>query len=50
MDTLNLYKIIDKEKITQGFNLYELADYFDVDIKYMIDCIDFYTAKYGILV
>ena len=39
-----------QEKIAQGFNLYELADYFDVDIKYMIDCIDFYTEKYGILV
>lgn len=39
-----------KEKLIQGFNLYELADYFDVDIKYMIDCIDFYTEKYGILV
>ena len=39
-----------KEKLTQGFNLYELADYFDVDIKYMIDCIDFYVEKYGVLV
>lgn len=39
-----------KEKITQGFNLYDLADYFNVDIKYMINCIDFYTEKYGILV
>lgn len=39
-----------KEKIIQGFNLYDLADYFDVDIKYIIDCISFYTEKYGILV
>lgn len=38
-----------KEKLAQGFNLYELADYFDVDIKYMIDCIDFYAEKYGVL-
>lgn len=39
-----------KEKITQGLDLYDLADYFDVDIKYMIDCINFYVEKYGILV
>lgn len=39
-----------KEKIIQGFNLYDLAEYFDVDIKYMINCIDFYTEKYGVLV
>lgn len=39
-----------KEKIIQGFNLYDLADYFDVDIKYIIDCISFYTEKYGVLV
>ena len=39
-----------KEKITQGFNLYDLADYFNVDCKYMNDCINFYTDKYGILV
>lgn len=39
-----------KEKIMQGFNLYDLADYFEVDIKYMINCIDFYTQKYGVLV
>lgn len=39
-----------KEKITQGFSLYDLADYFDVDVKYMIDCINFYAEKYGILV
>lgn len=34
-----------KEKIKQGFNLYDLAEYFDVDCKYMIDCIDFYAEK-----
>lgn len=39
-----------KEKITQGLNLYDLADYFDVDCNYMNDCINFYTEKYGILV
>lgn len=39
-----------KEKIVQGFNLYDLADYFDLEVKYMIDCIDFYAEKYGILV
>lgn len=39
-----------KEKIKQGFNLYELADYFNVDYKYMSNCINFYTEKYGILV
>lgn len=39
-----------KEKLTQGLNLYELADYFNVDCKYMIDCINFYIEKYGVLV
>lgn len=39
-----------KEKIAQGFNLYDLADYFDVDYNYMNDCINFYTEKYGVLV
>ena len=39
-----------KEKLKQGFNLYDLADYFNVDLKYMIDCIDFYVEKYGVLV
>lgn len=39
-----------KEKITQGFNLYDLADYFNVDVEYMTNCIDFYTEKYGVLV
>lgn len=39
-----------KEKIIQGFNLYDLADYFDVDYNYMYECINFYTEKYGILV
>lgn len=39
-----------KEKIIQGFNLYDLADYFDVDYNYMNDCINFYTEKYGVLV
>lgn len=39
-----------KEKLIQGFDLYELADYFNVDSKYMIECINFYAEKYGILV
>lgn len=39
-----------KEKIAQGLDLYDLADYFNVDYKYMNDCINFYTEKYGILV
>lgn len=39
-----------KEKIAQGLDLYDLTDYFNVDCKYMIDCINFYTEKYGILV
>lgn len=39
-----------KEKIVQGLNLYDLADYFNVDIKYMINCINFYTEKYGVLI
>ncbi len=39
-----------KEKIAQGFDLYDLAEYFDVDYNYMNDCINFYTEKYGILV
>lgn len=39
-----------KEKIIQGFNLYDLADYFNVDYNYMNDCINFYTSKYGVLV
>lgn len=39
-----------KEKIIQGLSLYDLADYFNVDYKYMNDCINFYTEKYGILV
>lgn len=39
-----------KEKLIQGLNLYELADYFNVDYNYMNNCINFYTEKYGILV
>ena len=39
-----------KEKILQGFNLYDLADYFSVDYEYMKDCINFYTEKYGMLI
>ena len=36
-----------KEKISEGLNVYELAEEFDVDVKYMINCIDFYIEKYG---
>lgn len=36
-----------KEKITQGFNVYDLADYFNVDYNYMYNCINFYVEKYG---
>lgn len=39
-----------KEKIIQGLNLYDLADYFNVDYNYMNECINFYIEKYGILV
>ena len=39
-----------KEKIIQGVDLYDLADYFDEDCNYMNDCINFYTEKYGVLV
>ena len=33
-----------KEKLVQGFNLYELADYFDVDYNYMNECIQITTT------
>lgn len=36
-----------KNKIKEGLNIYELADEFDVDVKYMIDSINFYVSKYG---
>ena len=36
-----------KEKITQGLDLYDLADYFNVDCKYMNDFILFYLSIYG---
>lgn len=39
-----------KEKISEGLNIYELSDYFEVDYNYMVNCIDFYVSKYGILV
>lgn len=39
-----------KEKIVQGLSLFDLADYFNVDYKYMNDCINFYTEKYGVLI
>lgn len=36
-----------KKKIKEGLDIYELSEEFDVDVKYMIDCIDFYVGKYG---
>ena len=39
-----------KEKIMEGLNLYELADYFNVDVQYMKNCLMFYTEKYGVLI
>lgn len=39
-----------KEKMMEGLNLYELADYFNVDYKYMYDCINFYYEKYGVFI
>lgn len=36
-----------KEKISNGLNLYELSEYFDVTVQYMYDCINFYISKYG---
>lgn len=38
-----------KEKVNQGLTIYDLAEYFDVDCKYMTDCIKFYTEKYGFI-
>lgn len=40
------FKIL-KQNISKGMNIYELSDYFDVSVKYMIDCINFYIGKYG---
>lgn len=36
-----------KEKISEGLNIYELSDFFEVDYDYMIDCINFYSNKYN---
>ncbi len=36
-----------KTKLKEGLNEYELAEEFDVDVEYMINCIDFYVGKYG---
>lgn len=39
-----------KEKIAEGFNnIYDLADYFEVEPNYMNDCISFYN-EIGVLV
>lgn len=38
-----------KEKISEGLNIYELSDYFEVDYKYMSNCINFYCNKYNII-
>lgn len=37
-----------KEKISEGLNIYELSDYFEVDYDYMIDCLKFYKKRYNI--
>ena len=47
--TLIPFKILIK-KISQGLNIYELSEYFDVTIQYMKNCIDFYNNKYGIFI
>jgi len=39
-----------RQKIKQGYNLYDLAEYFDVEPNYMQNCIDLYLSKYGTLV
>ncbi len=36
-----------KKMIKKGLNIYELSDYFEVNIKYMNDCMNFYLSKYG---
>lgn len=36
-----------QEKIKEGLDIYELAEYFDVDYNYMQDCINLYIDKYG---
>lgn len=49
-----IYKLIPfddlRQKIKQGYNLYDLAEYFDVEPIYMQNCIDLYTSKYGNLI
>lgn len=39
-----------KDKISNGLNIYELSEYFEVSIKYMNDCLNFYIGKYGPIV
>lgn len=38
-----------KEKVAEGLNVYELAEYFAVDYNYMNECINFYIEKYGVI-
>lgn len=37
-----------KQKINECLDIYELAEYFDVDDEYMKNCINFYIEKYGL--
>ena len=36
-----------KKMIRKRLSIYELSEYFEVSIKYMNDCINFYIGKYG---
>lgn len=38
-----------KKKIKDGLNIYELSEYFEVDPQYMLNCVNFYIEKYGII-
>lgn len=42
------FKVL-KEKILNGFDIYQLAEYFEVTVQYMQNAIEFYKSKYGII-
>ena len=42
------FKVL-KEKILNGFDIYQLAEYFEVTIEYMQNAIEFYKSKYGFI-
>lgn len=42
------FKIL-QEKISNGLNIYELSDYFEVTVQYMQNAIEFYKSKYGFI-